>query len=78
MTTAELKKSLHSDIENINEIEKLENLKTFIDTYILNPGEPEFTPEQLEQLDISRKQAEQGIFISNEDVDKEIDEWLKK
>lgn len=78
MTTAELKKSLHSDIENINESEKLENLKTFIDTYILNPGEPEFTPEQLEQLDISRKQAEQGIFISNEDVDKEIDEWLKK
>lgn len=78
MTSAELKKSLHSDIENINEIEKLENLKTFIDTYILNPGEPEFTPEQLEQLDISRKQAEQGIFISNEDVDKEIDEWLKK
>lgn len=78
MTTAELKKSLHSDIENINESEKLENLKTFIDTYILNPGEPEFTPEQLEQMDISRKQAEQGIFISNEDVDKEIDEWLKK
>jgi hypothetical protein len=78
MTTAELKKSLHSDIENINESEKLENLKTFIDTYILNPGEPEFTPEQLKQLDTSRKQAEQGIFISNEDVDKEIDEWLKK
>lgn len=78
MTTAELKKSLHSDIENINESEKLENLKIFIDTYLLNQGETEFTPEHLKQLNISRKQAEQGIFISNEDVDKEIDEWLKK
>lgn len=78
MTTAELKSTLHKDIDKIENNEQLEALISITNNYILNPGEPELNKEQIKRLEISRKQAANGEFISNDDVEKEMNEWLKK
>jgi hypothetical protein len=77
MTITEIKTEIHEDIEKIKDANHLEALRLFIYSNFLN-GEPVFNEEQERRLDISRKQARNGEFISNEDVDKEIDEWLEK
>lgn len=78
MTTAELKSTLHKDIDKIENDEQLETLISIMDNYILNPGKPVLNEEQLKRLEISRKQAASGEFISNDDVEKEMNEWLNK
>jgi len=76
MKTAELKSKLHEKIDKIEDDEYLEQLMRSVD----NELNPEFKLEQWE-LDIieeSEKQIEQGLVISKEDADKKIEEWLKK
>jgi len=76
MTTAELKSKLHEKIDRIEDDEYLEQLMRSVD----NELNPEFKLEQWE-LDIieeSEKQIEEGLLISKEEADKKIEEWLKK
>ncbi len=76
MTTAELKLLLHEKIDKIEDEEYLEHLMHSLD----NALSPEFKLEQWE-LDIieeSEKQIEEGLVISKEEADKKIEEWLKK
>lgn len=76
MTTAELKSMLHEKIDKIEDDEYLEQLMRSVD----NELNPEFKLEQWE-LDIieeSEKQIEEGLLISKEEADKKIEEWLKK
>jgi hypothetical protein len=78
MELTEIKNEIQRDIDKINDAELLDVLKVFIETHLLNSGEPKFTEEQIRRLNISRKQAEHGEFFTNEEVDREIDKWLKE
>ncbi len=76
MTTAELKSSLHDKIDKIEDEEYLEDLVQSLN----NAMNSEFKLEkwELEIIEESERQIEQGLIISKEDADKKIEEWLKK
>ncbi|HAX48270.1 MAG TPA: hypothetical protein PK605_12730 [Ignavibacteria bacterium] len=78
MTTAELKESLFKDIHRIDDEKQLEFLKLFIENKFLRNKEPKLTEEQKQRLEISLKEAEQGLFITNDELNAEIDKWLQE
>jgi len=78
MEITEIKEVIHNDVDKINDSELLDVLRIFIETHLLNPQEPEFSEEQIKRLEISRKQAENGDFYTNDEVDREIEQWLKE
>ncbi|MBE2227671.1 MAG: hypothetical protein IAE93_10025 [Ignavibacteria bacterium] len=78
MTTAELKESLFKDIHRIDDEKQLEFLKLFIENKFLRNKEPKLTEEQKRRLEISLKEAEQGLFITNDELNAEIDKWLQE
>lgn len=78
MTTAELKESLFDDIQRINNDKHLEFLKLFIENKFLRNSEPILTAEQNRRLEISLKEAEKGLFITNDEINAEIDKWLEE
>ena len=76
MTMLELKSILIHRISEINDIRFLEAIKTILD------GKAEdsvivLTDEQKQEIIQSRKEIKEGLFISNEELDKEIQAWLK-
>lgn len=76
MTTAELKESLFDDIQRIDDEKQLEFLKLFIENKFLRNKEPKLSEEQSRRLENSLKEAEQGLFITNDELNAEIDKWL--
>lgn len=76
MTTAELKESLFDDIQRIDDEKQLEFLKLFIENKFLRNKEPKLSEEQCRRLENSLKEAEQGLFITNDELNAEIDKWL--
>ena len=78
MAVKEIKYEIQKDIDKINDAELLGALKIFIETHLLNPYEPKFTDEQIRRLELSRDQSKKGEYFTNEEVDREIDEWLKE
>jgi len=78
MTLTRMKTLVHKEVEKIDDLEKLEALKIFIATNILNSGEPKLNGQRLASLKKSRQQAENGQRLKNEDVDNEIEKWLNE
>ena len=79
MPTAEIKKKLHSYIDMIEDEVKLEMLNEAAEAYATN--QPDvidlLTPVQLNRLERSLKQADEGNTVSNEEVMKMSREWVK-
>ncbi len=75
MTTVELKKMLIHRITEINDVSFLKAIKTILDS----KTEAEIialTPEQRNEIVASRKDVEQGLYIEQEILDKEVSKWL--
>lgn len=74
MTTIELKKLLIHRIAEINDVSFLKAVKTILDsktdTEVLL-----LTPEQKREIMESKKKIEQGLFVDNEYIDKEVSRW---
>jgi uncharacterized membrane protein len=78
MTTIELKKKLIKQINNIEDELLLQEVSRLINT-----GEDEsdiyyFTEEESRAIEEAREQYAKGEFLSNEEANKEVDEWLGK
>ncbi|MEO8887027.1 MAG: hypothetical protein ABI367_13260 [Mucilaginibacter sp.] len=78
MTAIELKEKLIEKIRNTDNIELLDHLSDVIEfesnigeVHVMSPGEIEAVNDGLEQI-------KNGQWISHEEVNREIDEWLKK
>jgi hypothetical protein len=76
MTMLELKSILIHRISEINDIRFLEAIKTILD------GKAEdtvlvLTEEQKQEIIQSRNEIKNGLFLSNEELDEEIQAWLK-
>lgn len=77
MSTAELKKDLISQITSITDSVKLKELLQLLkfqdetSVYITNEDEKNAILE-------ARKEIKEGKFLSNEEVQNEINEWLRK
>ena len=73
MTTITLKNYLVSKISKIEDDSILVKIKTIIDqneeVYILSDS-------QIQKIENSRKQIEDGNFLTQEEMDKKVEEWL--
>jgi hypothetical protein len=76
MTMLELKSILIHRISEINDIPFLEAIKTILDEKA-EDSVIVLTDEQKQEIIQSRKEIKEGLFISNEELDKEIQAWLK-
>ena len=77
MTTIELKDVLFHKIAAIDDKSFLSAIKTIIDT----KSETiiyKLTPEQRNRIKKSQDQIARGEFLTNEQVEKGIDKWLKE
>lgn len=76
MTTLELKNILKSQIDVIDDLNFLKALYTLIlpkSESIIN-----LTKEQMESITMAQKEYSQGIFLEHNQVNEEIEEWLKR
>lgn len=75
MTSLELKKLLMHRIAEINDESFLNAIKTILDskvqTRVLN-----LTVEQRSEINESRKEIDQELFVEQAELDKEFDKWL--
>jgi hypothetical protein len=75
MTAIELKTILIHRISEINDISFLKAIKTILDSKA-EERVLQLTSEQLGKIIASKKQIEQGLFIENDELEKEVTEWL--
>ena len=75
MTTIELKKALVHRISEINDISFLKAIKTILDSKS-DSEVLQLTPEQRFEILESQKEIEAGLYIENDQLEKEISEWL--
>ena len=77
MTTIELKKSIILRIAEIEDSEFLKAIKTIIDS---NQSDAVFKVSEPMKKDIEkgRKQIREGKYTTQEDLEKEINAWLKE
>lgn len=75
MTTIELKKALIHRIAEIDDVSFLNAIKTILDSKTKSKT-LSFTAEQRYEIDESRKEIEQGLFIDQVILDKEFNKWL--
>lgn len=77
MTTIELKKYLVSRITEINDEAFLEAIKTILDSKSQSQILPLTEDQRLEIME-SKKQIEQGLFLSAAEMDQEFEKWLSE
>lgn len=75
MTAIELKKLLIHRIAEINDLSFLNAIKTILDTKTQSQTII-LTPEQRYEIQESRKEVEQGLFIEQVELDNEFNKWL--
>ncbi|MCK9400427.1 MAG: hypothetical protein M0Q51_10610 [Bacteroidales bacterium] len=75
MTAIELKTILIHRISEINDVSFLKALKTILDSKT-ETGIIQLTQSQLDEIIASKKEIEQGLFIENDVLDKEVKQWL--
>jgi predicted transcriptional regulator len=77
MTTIELKKALIRKIAMINDEAFLSALKTIVDSKSESVIY-KTSPEQRKKIKEGQDQIAKGEFFTNEQVEMEIDKWLKE
>lgn len=78
MSTEEIKSVLHESIENIEDDDFLLTVKELIESKYNLSKIPKISDTQMKRILESDNQIEKGNFITNEEADKLVDEWLKK
>ncbi len=77
MTTLELKNLLVQRISEINDVQFLKALKTILDSKS-DSNILSLSPEITHEIITSKKEIEQGLFVENDFLEKEITEWLNE
>lgn len=75
MSAIELKKLLIHRIAEIDDVSFLKALKTILDSKTKSKI-ISLTQEQRHEINESKKEIEQGLFIEQIELDKEFDKWL--
>lgn len=78
MSVAELQKKIIDKISETTDASLLEDIFNFIDTDQAVSGFYELSDSQLAAVEESQQQIKEGHFFTNDEVNKEIDEWLEK
>jgi len=75
MTILELKNILFHRISEINDIRFLEAIKTILDEKAEDRIQ-KLTKEQKREIRASQEEIKRGLFITDDDLDNEIQVWL--
>ncbi len=78
MSTNEIKQQLMEGIENIDDKDFLLTIMEMIEHKYVAPPVPILTASQKQRIAQSEHQIEVGECLSDDEVNKLIDEWLKK
>ncbi|HMQ80252.1 MAG TPA: hypothetical protein PKE39_14070 [Ignavibacteria bacterium] len=76
MTTAELKKSIVREVQAVSDEKMLELILIALEN--INSPMPVLEEWQQREIEESEKQFERGEFVTKEEADKKILQWLKK
>jgi predicted transcriptional regulator len=78
MSVTELQQKLIDKISTTNDVDLLEDIYSFIG--IDEEVEKFYTlsDKQISSIEQSQQQIKDGNYFTNDDVNKEIDEWLEK
>jgi len=77
MNTIELKRELINRISKIEDVDFLNAIKTILDYKRREPF-IELTPDQEYELLLASEKGKEGDFISQSEMDKKVNEWLKE
>jgi len=77
MTRDELKTEIIKRISDIDDIHLLESINRIIDSGTDN-NTILLTNEQLKEISSSKKDMEEGLFLENKMINKEVKLWLKR
>ncbi|HSZ85441.1 MAG TPA: hypothetical protein VK787_05385 [Puia sp.] len=78
MSTSELKERLIEKIQKTDNENLLEEACRLLDLETAEIEKYEFSDEEKSQVNESRLQIKQGKFLTNDEANKETDEWLNK
>jgi len=78
MSSEEIKSVLHESIENIEDDDFLLSVKEIIDSKYGLSTIPKVSDNQMKRILESEDQIEKGNFLTNEEADKLVNEWLRK
>ena len=78
MKSAEIKKKLIEKINLIDNIELLEEYNSLLNNVNTNTLIFEFSDSQKAKIQLSKDQLKKGEFLSENEANKEISEWLEK
>ena len=77
MSTTELKNALIQKIAEIEDKSFLQAIKTILDAKAESKV-IKLSPELTKEIMLSKQEIEKGLFIENDLLEKEIEEWLSE
>ena len=77
MSTIELKNALIQRISEIQDKSFLEAIKTILDSRA-ESNTLYLTPEMTNEIMASKQEIEKGLFVENNLLEKEVEEWLQE
>jgi len=78
MTVVELKKKLIEQIQNTDDEEVLEHISDIFKFELNTKSVHKLSNEEKAAVEDGRNQIKNGQWLSDEDANKQIDEWLKE
>ena len=75
MSTIELRHIITEHLSHIDDVSFLKAIKTIIE-YKASEGTYKLSDHQKKRIDLARQQLKSGQTISNDDLQKEVDQWL--
>lgn len=78
MDTSDLKTKLHESIENIDDPDILLAIKEISERKYTPALQPFLTDYNIHRLEKSKKQIQDGNFLTNDQANNLIDKWLKE
>jgi gamma-glutamylcyclotransferase (GGCT)/AIG2-like uncharacterized protein YtfP len=79
MTVVEIKEKLIAQINSIDDEELLDSISRNVELELkIGTGTYVMSPEEIEAVEDGIAQIKNGQWVSHEEANREIDEWLKK
>lgn len=75
MSTIELRHIITEQLSHIDDVSFLNAIKTIVESKV-SEGTYNLSDYQKKRIDLARQQLKSGQTISNDDLQKEVDQWL--
>jgi len=78
MSTKEIKQIIVDKIQEVEDDNLLEEVYRILEIGQLEQKMFSLSEVQMKEIDFRLDEMDNGIFLTNEEAEKELDEWLKK